>query len=92
SATVRVSEAVALLGAAPEQAYDIVFLDPPFDADLWSAAAQALEGNGWLAASAWIYVEMPADAAPELPATWLPHREARAGAVRYALYRRSAKL
>jgi len=37
-------------------------------------------------------VESPADTAPALPAHWTLHRESRAGAVRYALYRRSAKL
>jgi len=72
--------------------YDLAFLDPPFGADLWTAAAQALEAHGRLQANAWIYVESPADTPLALPAQWTPHRESRAGAVRYALYRRSAKL
>jgi 16S rRNA (guanine966-N2)-methyltransferase len=70
--------------------FDVVFVDPPFGADLWNASARALESGGWLAEGAWIYVESPADAALELPSTWMPHREGRAGAVRYALYRRAA--
>ena len=72
--------------------YDIVFLDPPFVADLWSPAAQALETAQRLAAGAWIYVEAPVDAVAELPEGWDLHREGRAGGVRYSLYRRSAKL
>jgi 16S rRNA (guanine966-N2)-methyltransferase len=72
--------------------YDVVFLDPPFDADLWDSIAQALESTGVLDVQAWIYVESPGSDEPSLPANWHLHREGRAGAVRYALYRRSAKL
>ena len=75
--------------------YDVVFLDPPFAANLWGDAARALEAHGRLLDSAWIYVEGPANATLELPQNWALHREGRAGDVRYALYRRvgaSAKL
>ncbi|MGH8091816.1 MAG: 16S rRNA (guanine(966)-N(2))-methyltransferase RsmD [Rudaea sp.] len=75
--------------------YDVAFLDPPFASNLWGDAAQALEAHDRLCESAWIYVENPASATLELPQNWAPHREGRAGDVRYALYRRvgaSAKL
>jgi len=75
-------------GAA--QAFDIVFLDPPFTEDLWEESARRLESAGRLREGGWIYVESPADADPILPSAWSLHREGRAGAVRYALYRRSA--
>ncbi len=78
--------------AATDARYDIVFLDPPFGAGLWSVAAQALEAHDRLQADALIYVESPAQEIPVLPVNWPLHREGRAGAVRYALYRRSAKL
>ncbi len=71
-------------------AFDIVFLDPPFARDLWKPAALALEEGGGLREGAFIYVESPLDAAFVLPANWALHREGRAGAVRYALYRRTA--
>ena len=87
----RVIEADALGWLAGRaEPFDIVFLDPPFDADLWSASAERLESRGWLAGGAWIYLESPADAELALPATWMLHRESRAGAVRFALYRRAA--
>ncbi|PXV52091.1 16S rRNA m(2)G-966 methyltransferase [Dyella jiangningensis] len=70
------------------QPFGLVFLDPPFALDMWSALADRLEQGGWLAPSAWIYVESPRQAAPALPANWAPHREGVAGDVRYALYRR----
>ena len=78
--------------AGADTRYDVVFLDPPFDAGLWEVIAQALESSGALDAQAWIYVESPSDNVPTLPPNWSLHREGRAGAVRYALYRRSAKL
>ena len=89
--TARVVErdADAMLAGAAEP-FDIAFLDPPFGADLWSDAARTLENRGWLAADAWIYVESPAEAMLALPPAWTLHREGRAGAVRYALYRRTA--
>jgi 16S rRNA (guanine966-N2)-methyltransferase len=91
-ADVRVADALAALAEAPARSYDIVFLDPPFTVDLWESAALALESNGWLAANAFVYVESPADRTLSLPPTWTLHRQGKAGAVRYALYRRSAKL
>src|SRR5579859_4590393 len=42
-------------------AYDVVFLDPPFGARLWTPLAQALENGARLKSPAWIYVESPAD-------------------------------
>lgn len=93
-ARVHVADALRFL-AQDDERHDIVFLDPPFGANLWQTAACALEAHGRLRESAWIYVESPAAAAPELPQNWALHREGRAGDVRYALYRRvgaSAKL
>jgi 16S rRNA (guanine966-N2)-methyltransferase len=80
-------DAADFLAATP-QAFDLVFLDPPFSANLWSASAQSLEERGRLRDTALIYVESPRDVVPALPARWTPHREGHAGAVRYALYRR----
>lgn len=86
---VRCSDAVAYL-RQPAQAFDIVFMDPPFALDLAPLAAQALESNAWLAAQALIYIELPAGARAQLPHNWELHREGRAGALGYSLYRRHA--
>jgi 16S rRNA (guanine966-N2)-methyltransferase len=80
-------DALMTLGGAA-QAFDIVFLDPPFTENLWQESAQKLESAGSLRNGGWIYVESPADADLVLPEAWSLHREGRAGAVRYALYRR----
>ena len=89
---VRNADALTLLGEKPEQPFNIAFVDPPFALNLWDSAARLLESGEWLAPHALIYVESPVEQALNLPATWQPHREGRAGAVRYALYRRSDKL
>ncbi|MGA8278868.1 MAG: 16S rRNA (guanine(966)-N(2))-methyltransferase RsmD [Rhodanobacteraceae bacterium] len=68
--------------------FDLVFLDPPFAANLWKPAAMSLEERGWLRPDAWIHVEMPLAARLEFPVTWQMHREGRAGAMRHVLYRR----
>ena len=94
TATVHCADALQFVAIAAAS-YDLVFLDPPFAADLWTQAAQALETHARLAPRAWIYVESPAGEIPLMPVGWAVHREGRAGAVRYALYRRaeaSAKL
>lgn len=88
-ARVVAQDAMAFL-AGPPQAFDLVFLDPPFDAGLWQEAARRLEEGGWLAPAALVHVESPVDASVQLPATWVLHRQARAGAVAHAVYRRAA--
>ena len=96
SASVRCGDAVTVLSSAPPaQPYDIVFVDPPFTASLWEAAAGALHAGGWLRDGALVCLEMPVQAQPALPPQWELHRSAAAGSVRYSLYRSfgaSAKL
>ncbi|MGQ0385104.1 MAG: 16S rRNA (guanine(966)-N(2))-methyltransferase RsmD [Gammaproteobacteria bacterium] len=66
--------------------FDVVFLDPPFDAGLLDAAMRGLESGGWLAPGARIYIEAPAaQGPPALPPGWMLHRSGRAGAVGYHL-------
>ncbi len=83
------ADAAAWLRAA-QGPFDLVFLDPPFEAKLWNAVAGGLEAAGCLAAGAWLYVESPAEEPLALPPTWQLHRERQAGGVRHALYRRAA--
>lgn len=66
--------------------FDLAFIDPPFAAGLWAPVLAALPER--LADAAWLYVESPADAAPDPGAGWRLHREGRTRDVRYALYRR----
>lgn len=85
---VRCVDALPALAQAPAQPFDIAFLDPPFDADLWTRAAVLLEECGWLAPRAAVYVEMPETVRFAAPSNWSLSRDSRAGAVRGQLYRR----
>jgi 16S rRNA (guanine966-N2)-methyltransferase len=88
AATVTTGDALAWLASAHREApFDIVFIDPPFDAALVSAAALALVARGRLAPDARIYVEKRArDPSPALPEGWREQRAGRAGEVGYHLY------
>lgn len=70
--------------------FDVVFLDPPFRRQLLSPCIRRLEGGGWLADSASIYLEAEKGALLELPANWALLRSKTAGQVGYHLARRSA--
>ncbi|MBM4197479.1 MAG: 16S rRNA (guanine(966)-N(2))-methyltransferase RsmD [Gammaproteobacteria bacterium] len=69
----------------PAEPFDLVFLDPPFEAAAHGRLCTLL-ARGWLAEGARVYLEMPAKAAlPEMPQGWQLLREKTAGHVRYAL-------
>lgn len=71
------------------RAFDIVFLDPPYGAELLGRAAALLEERHWLQPSALIYVECAARAGlPALPVSWRPLKAKRAGEVGYHLLAR----
>jgi len=68
--------------------YDIVFIDPPYQADLWSEIAELLINKQCLADNALIYLECPKQQQlPDLPENWLLIKDKTAGDVRYCLFR-----
>jgi 16S rRNA (guanine966-N2)-methyltransferase len=68
--------------------FDLVLLDPPFDAIDLANLCTLLEAN-WLAPEAYIYLEMSREnALPAMPASWSTVREKEAGQVRFALVKR----
>jgi 16S rRNA (guanine966-N2)-methyltransferase len=67
--------------------FDVVFLDPPYQLDLWTSIASLLMTNNLLNDGARIYLEYPRrQERPELPSTWHCLREKQAGDVNYALF------
>ena len=73
-------------------AFDVVFLDPPFRKGLLEETLRLLENNGWLADEALIYVESEVEnGLPPVPACWHLYREKVAGQVAYRLYQREAQ-
>ncbi len=89
TATVRRVDALRFLDDPPAP-FDIVFLDPPFDSSLATAAAERLERRGWLAERGLIYLECAArPGLPVLPGRWRLKRAGRAGEVGYHLLERA---
>lgn len=73
--------------AAAEGAWDVVFLDPPFNLGLAGPACEALARRGLLAPDARIYLETgTGEPPPAIPDDWQLHRDKVAGGVRYQLY------
>ena len=87
-ATVLQQDALAWLEGDISQRFDIVFLDPPFAADLLDETCRLLQERGCLADGAFVYLEQAAKAGPPgLPAGWQLVKERQAGQVRYMLAR-----
>ncbi len=90
NAEVHTLNARRFLDEAPVIPFDIVFLDPPFDAGVLPQTCTRLEEHGWLSPEAHIYLEAPSRGGlPALPEGWAMARSQRAGAVGYHLVRRS---
>lgn len=71
-----------------EDPYHIVFIDPPFQLNLWQAIIDALEVGRWLAEDATIYIESDRNAGYHTPINWQLHRDKHAGHVSYRLFYR----
>lgn len=85
------ADALEVLSGSP-QAFDVVFLDPPFSTGLLSKAADRLEAGDWLAPRALVYVECAArEGLPALPPGWKLLKAKRAGDVGYHLFERTAR-
>jgi len=72
--------------AAPGEAYDIVFLDPPFADERLSACCRQLADSGLLAPAARIYLERERSQSVDIPDSWSCRRDKCSGGLRYALY------
>jgi 16S rRNA (guanine966-N2)-methyltransferase len=85
SVRVEYADAMTWLARPPESRFDLVFVDPPFKANLWEAVAGAL--SPWLADRAWVYVEIARTAPFEPPTGWSLHRQGQTREVRHLLFR-----
>ena len=82
---VEAVDALAWLGRAPVPGFELAFIDPPFEANLWQQAADAL--RPWLADRAWVHIELAPGAEFSPPAGWRLHREAATRGTRHQLFR-----
>ncbi len=70
-----------------DHSYDIVFLDPPFQANLLPACIRILQQNNCLKPGSRVYIEHDRrEMLPDIPANWQSSRSKRAGQVGYHLF------
>jgi len=86
TADVRQANALVFLEAKPGKKFDIVFLDPPFAADMLSDLCRLLDEASMLVSGALVYLEEDRSR-PEtdLPSGWRILKSKTAGNVRYSL-------
>lgn len=74
--------------ASNSNRFDIVFIDPPYQANAWTSIAQRLVETNALSENATIYLECPSTGAlPVLPSHWTLIKDKKAGEVRYCLFK-----
>jgi len=85
-AEIRNADAVDFLAAGSGEPFDIVFIDPPFAAELHGKLCRLLTQGNWFAERAKVYVEMGrAQSDAYLPSDWTILKDKAAGNVRYLL-------
>jgi 16S rRNA (guanine966-N2)-methyltransferase len=84
--TVEVADALAWMQRSAPARFDLVLLDPPFDSGVLDRAIDF--AAPLVAESGFIYVESP-DVSHAVPAAFNPWRKGRAGAVHFALLKRT---
>ncbi len=73
---------------SPHQAFDIVFLDPPFNQQLVAIFCEQLAQADCLSEGALIYIEIEKNTRlPQLPDSWTLSKEKKAGQLAYYLVR-----
>ena len=88
-ATIIHADTIKYLSKQSDKAFNIVFVDPPFNCDLVQPCCALLEENEYLADNALIYIERESTIdSLTLPNHWQLIKEKQTGQVIYQLYRR----
>lgn len=85
------TDAIRWLRNTPVEAYDLVFVDPPFAQRMVDDVLHSLADRGWVTSKTKIYVEQDLHQ-PDviIPSGWSTSRDKTAGQVRFRLLRPSA--
>ncbi len=78
---VRQADALRWLTEPCQQGFDLVFVDPPFAANLWLPVLDGLQSSGCLRAGGLVYLESPLREAPAIPPGWRVLKEKGSGEV-----------
>ncbi len=83
---VRGSDVLQYLQGSPEQACDIIFLDPPYRQGLLAKTCELLADGGWVHSGTRVYLEAERELGePQLPQGWALLRSGSAGQTGYFL-------
>ena len=74
-------DAQSLLAINADLPMDIVFLDPPFDLDIYQICFERLESNNWVKEGSLVYCESARRMDIEVPSHWEVLKEKKAGQV-----------
>ncbi len=86
-ANVLCTDVIGWLNSQPvSNPFDIIFMDPPFQQNLWSASMEALARSGCLGPETLVYIENPAQQVLAIPSTWEVYKEKTTSQLRCALY------
>ena len=80
-------DALNWLGQYQGPAFDLIFLDPPFEQAYWDDCCAQLSRAGCLSDDALIYVETPTETKLNVPPLWQSHRQLKAGQVMAHLFK-----
>lgn len=69
----------------PLRPFDLVFVDPPFDSDLWNETLAGLVANGWLVPGGFVYLESPKHQDIQIPEALHTIKDKTGGKVRFRL-------
>ena len=75
--------------AGPAQGFDLIFVDPPFSADLWQSTLTQLMNGPWLKKGGYVYLECPKNQIIDLPAQLTPQKDKTSGQVRFRLLQKA---
>jgi len=79
--------ALAALTVRPQRQFNVVFLDPPFEAEYLQDAVRLLDANDWLEDDALIYIERAAKGSDiEIPQSWQLFKQGKVGQSAFELY------
>ena len=73
------SDALSYLQGSPNSPFQVVFVDPPFQADLYKDTLNAVVERGWVDKDSLIYLEADVELVPQWPKGWTPYRQLEAG-------------
>jgi 16S rRNA (guanine966-N2)-methyltransferase len=85
NASIENTDSLKWLRQYQGDAFTIIFVDPPFTAQLWAETLTALANSTAVSSTSYIYIEHPKNHAINLPSGWQWHRQKTAGDTAFGL-------